>query len=123
MVPICVLLVSPNPAFLHAARQALGGHECIGEVLTAYTVPQARALVRSRAPAVVFLDAWLPGTNTAQVVGELKAQSWTPRVALMSMDDSALYRNAVMALGADGVIDKCKFTAEARAFCAAVTQR
>jgi DNA-binding NarL/FixJ family response regulator len=122
MMPIRILLVSSSPVFLHAAMQVLWGHDDVGEVLTAQAAPEAVALVHRWTPAVVFLDEWLPGTNAAQVVRQLKAQPGAPRVVLMTMEDPAFYRNAISALGADGVIRKCKFTAEARAFCSAITK-
>lgn len=122
MLPIRVLLVSSSPAFLHAAKQVLWDHDGVGDVLTAHAALEAIALVRRWTPAVVFLDEWLAGTSAAQVVRQLKVQTGTPQVVLMTIEDPTFFRDAIRTIGADGAIHKCKFTAQARAFCTAMTK-
>jgi DNA-binding NarL/FixJ family response regulator len=117
---ISLLVVSLSSAFLYAVRQRLHGDARIAEIWEAQTGQAAVEHVKEWCPDVVLLDERLRDMSLLEIVPQLKAQSYTSRIVMMTMNDARPYRDALSEFGLDGVIDKTQFTEEIEAFLAAM---
>jgi len=103
-----ILLIDDEPAVLkmytHALTQA--GHE----VVTASNPTDGLRIAETEAPAVIFLDIILPGTNGLDVLADLKKSTKTqviPVYILTNLPESTTAEKARQ-LGAAGYLMKVK---------------
>jgi len=116
MQSIHILVASTSPAFLHAATQMLRHDVRIAKVEEAQTAQEAVEQAKACRPDVVFLDVKLPALSLVEIVSQLRVQSCTSRIVLMTLDEATLYRIAASQFGLAGVIDKTHFAEGFKAF-------
>jgi DNA-binding NarL/FixJ family response regulator len=105
MAPIRVLLVDDSPLFLDSTMRVLAVDarlEIVDRVLSGVA---ALACASQVAYDLVLVDVAMPGMNGLEVARRLKALPHPPRVVLLSLDDTAEYRDAAAAC-ADGFLEK-----------------
>lgn len=106
MQSIRILLVDDHAAFLQAAEEFLSSQP--GLVVVGQASSGAAALVEvSRAnPDLVLLDWNLPELNGLQVLALLKKRAKAPSIVMLTRHDFPRYREAALAIGADGFVSK-----------------
>jgi DNA-binding NarL/FixJ family response regulator len=112
MSAIRVLLVDDSPDFLDAAAQFLHGQpglEVVGRVLSAV---EALELIPRLRPHLVLLDLNMPHTDGLAAARQIKARADAPRVVLLSLHDSSIFRLAAQAVGVDGFVGKTELGQE-----------
>lgn len=109
MEPIRVIVVDDSLFFLQAAIAFVGrqpelklcGHTLQGE--------QAPILAAQHRAQAVIMDLSMPTLNGMEVTSLLKKLPQAPKVVIVSLHDSADYRDAAKRAGADAFIPKANF--------------
>ncbi|GAB4264839.1 MAG: hypothetical protein Kow0092_16760 [Deferrisomatales bacterium] len=105
-----VLIVEDNPDFLEALRRILHRCDPNAEISTAQGVEQARALLRTRRPDLVFLDIRLPDGNGLDLLEAIRRGSPRATVVVSTNYDLPEYSEAARVRGADCFVPKAKLT-------------
>jgi DNA-binding NarL/FixJ family response regulator len=105
-----VLIVDDHPSFRHFARRLLdaAGFRVVGE---AGDGASALAEARRLGPDLVLLDVLLPDMSGLAVAEALAADSYHPRVVLVSSRSASELGAALQQSSADGFIAKSELTA------------
>jgi DNA-binding NarL/FixJ family response regulator len=105
VVPLNILIVDDDPAFLRTATDALrkAGYEVVG---SARCAADAREATRSLAPDAVLLDVNLPDGDGIALASELLGERPSIRILLTSSDSSAAPPRVVARSGAVGFMTK-----------------
>jgi len=106
MPSLRILLVDNSPTFLESATRFLSMDarlEIIGRVLSG---GEALEQVPRLCPDLVLMDLAMPGMNGLEATRHIKAQPSAPYVVILTLNDSREYRDAALAVGADGFVTK-----------------
>ena len=106
MPSLRILLVDNSPTFLESATRFLcmdARLEIIGRVLSG---GEALEQVPRLCPDLVLMDLAMPGMNGLEATRRIKAQPSAPYVVILTLNDSREYRDAALAVGADGFVTK-----------------
>lgn len=106
MLPIRILLVDDNPQFLKSASGYLQKRTAFQLVGQATSGAEAIRRVWELTPDLVLIDWGMPGLSGLEVTRLLKAQSQSPQVVILGMNDAPHYSAAAFLAGADGFIVK-----------------
>ncbi len=109
MPSLRILLVDDSPTFLESATRFLAMDvrlEIVGRVLSG---GEALEQVPRLCPDLVLMDLAMPGMNGLEATRQIKAQSSAPYVVILTLNDSREYRDAALAVGADGFVTKSEF--------------
>lgn len=107
--PFRILVVDDSPAFLESATRFLSVDARLEIVGQALSGKEALEQVNLLHPDLVLMDLAMPGMNGLEATRLLKAQSQAPYVVLLTLYDNSEYRNAAVAVGADGFVAKSDF--------------
>ncbi len=108
-MPIRVLLVDDNDAFLETVARFLADDQQIEIVGQANSGPDALEQVEHLRPDLVLMDLAMPGMSGLEATRQIKARPTGPRVIILTLYDSPEYRAAAQELGADGFVVKSEF--------------
>ena len=106
MPSLRILLVDDSPTFLESATRFLAMDarlEIIGCVLSG---GEALEQVPKLRPDLVLMDLAMPGMNGLEATRHIKAKPSAPYVVILTLNDSREYRDAALAVGADGFVTK-----------------
>ena len=103
---IRVLLIDENPVFLSAATAFLQRQEGLVVLRTAARLEAALVGARDFQPGVIVLDPNMPGPGGLEVVPRLRTVLPDVGIVVLALIDSTTYRDASMAVGADGFCSK-----------------
>jgi len=106
-----VLLVDDSPYFLRAAERLLSAFAAVGTIATAGSGIEALRALRHERPDLVLLDFNMPGMGGLETLRAIKALRPGIPVIIVSLNDTADFRAAAHAAGADGYIAKPDFAA------------
>ncbi len=109
MPSLRILLVDDSPTFLESATRFLAMDarlEIIGRVLSG---GEALEQVPRLCPDLVLMDLAMPGMNGLEATRRIKAQPSAPYIVILTLNDSREYRDAALAVGADGFVTKSEF--------------
>ena len=110
MEPISVLLVDNSPEFLQVAAAFLSVNPEVAVVGNARSGEEGLRLTAELRPDLVLMDLIMPGMNGLKATKMIKRQVTPPKVIILTLYDIPEYRAAAAAAGADGFLDKAKFT-------------
>jgi DNA-binding NarL/FixJ family response regulator len=113
MMPYRVVIGDDNLAFIDSARRLLTCDPnvvIVGHAQSGAAVLEQIALLR---PDMLLLSVNLPGSGGLEFVRHIKANTDSPYVIVLALDDLEDYRTAALAVGADGFIAKAEFAAQA----------
>jgi two-component system, NarL family, nitrate/nitrite response regulator NarL len=100
-----LVLADHHPMFAEGLGIILDAEDNLAVLGVAHTTNRAIELVDAHRPAVLLLDAHLPGGDPAQAVAAVRAASPT-KVLMLSADARQQTVEAAVASGADGVLAK-----------------
>lgn len=106
MDAIRVLLVDDSPAFLEAATkylQALAGVEVIARAASGV---EALACAEALKPDLILLDVVMPGMSGIETASLVRRGRHAPKIVVLTLHDSAAYRDCAARAGADGFVAK-----------------
>lgn len=106
MLPIRVLLVDDNPGFLESASLLLAAHPRIVVVGKAHSGAEALTKIPHLTPDLILIDLVMPEMNGLETTRQIKIGKSPPRVIILTLYDNAEYRDAALAVGADGFVAK-----------------
>ena len=112
MSSIRVLLIDDNPKFIAAAAHFLAtlpGVLVVGCILSAQ---EGLAQLTNLQPDLVLMDVAMPKMNGLEATRQIKVQTDSPFVVILTMHDNPEYRAAAEIVGADGFITKSEFGAQ-----------
>lgn len=114
MSPISVLIVDNNPIFLGAATQFLNQQDPdrVTVAGTATDGETAITLVQALQPEVVLLDLSMPGLSGLETLPLLKDAMPNVIVIILTLLDTAEYRQAALSAGADAFVPKAVLSTE-----------
>jgi len=107
-----ILLVDDSRVFAVTAMRALDALPGAAVVGVAHDGCDALAQAALLQPDLMLLDIGLPDMSGLEVARRLRMGSHVPRMVFVSFHDSSVYREAALALGAEGFIGKTDFTAK-----------
>ena len=110
MRKLCVLLISGDLVFLTTASETARQDPRVAQVIAAANGQEALEASASTKPDLVLMDMTIPDMRVLELTKRLKAQYDTCRVILMATLEPSLHQAAAAALGADGVVEKNKFS-------------
>ena len=114
MKSLRALLVDNNTTFLSAAVRSLLGDPRMRALLCARSAHEALEQAAHFHPDVVLVEIALPDISGLELTRQIKRQAHAPLVWLFSLQDTAEYRAAAEAAGADGFLSKEDFSRECR---------
>jgi DNA-binding NarL/FixJ family response regulator len=106
MTSIRVLLVDDNVEFVEQVAAFLSDLPGYVVAARAHAGVQAVDLAKDGAVDLVVMDVSMPGMNGLEATSRIKARAHAPLVVIASLYDSAEYRTAADAAGADGFLSK-----------------
>lgn len=109
MASFRILLVDDSPDFLKSAARFLAIDPQVMVVGYALSVHDALEHMSQLCPDLVLMDIAMPHMNGLEATRSIKAQPGAPRVVILTQYDTAAYRAAALAVGADGFIPKSEF--------------
>jgi CheY-like chemotaxis protein len=110
MRQLCVLLVSGDLGFLTPATETARQDPHVARVVAAATGQDALRASAATKPDLVLMDMTIPDMRVLELTKRLKARSDPCRVILMATLEPGLHQAAAATLGADGVVEKSKFS-------------
>ena len=113
---IRILVVDGHPTFLHTAQSLLNADPRIEWTRGVQSGSEAIEQVTTRAPDLVVMEIRLPDGNGFEVGKVIKSVASSVQVVLMTVYETDLYSQAIVAAGLDGVIDKRDFNVAVRAW-------
>jgi DNA-binding NarL/FixJ family response regulator len=114
MKSVRALVVDNNTTFLSAAVRALLGDPRMRFLVCARSAHEALEQAAHFHPDVVIIEIALPDISGLELTRQIKGQAHAPFVWLFSLNDTAEYRAAAEAAGADGFLSKEDFSRECR---------
>ena len=112
MLPLRILLVDDSVQFLNVAARSLATVPSVEIVGRALSGRDALAQVTQLRPDLVLMDVAMPNMNGLEATRHIKAQADAPRVVILTLHDTAEYRAAAEAVGADNFVSKAEFNAQ-----------
>jgi DNA-binding NarL/FixJ family response regulator len=106
MVPAHLLLVDDNPQFLGILRRFLQQYDDLVVLDNAFDSNEAIAKARRLNPDVILLDLSMKGDSGLETIPRLRADMPHVRIVVLTLWDTAAYRHAALAQGADGFVSK-----------------
>ena len=100
------MLVDDNPLFLAALQRLLETIEGIEVVATATSGVEAVRAAERIAPDLVLLDLLIPGMHGLDALRAIRGLAHPPQVVIVTLHDTADYRNAAQRNGALALISK-----------------
>jgi DNA-binding response OmpR family regulator len=105
--PVVGLVVADHQrAFAEGLAIILDGHDDLAVLGVAHDAPQTLKLAGDHRPAVLLLDAELPGGGPVRTSAAVRAASPATRVLLMAAQARHRAVAAVVASGADGLVTR-----------------
>lgn len=108
MVPISVLLVDNNPAFLHILTGFLQRYGR-SQILIAGTASGGKeALTKAQLlrPQVILIDLSMPDLHGLEAIPQLRSLLPDVKIIALTLLDSGSYRQAALAAGANDFVSK-----------------
>ena len=106
MAPLRILLVDDSAEFLESAARFLTNDQEIDLVGSANSGHDAIIQAANLKPDLVLIDLAMPGLNGLETTRLIKACAEAPQVVIMTLYDTAEYRQAAREAAADGFIAK-----------------
>jgi DNA-binding NarL/FixJ family response regulator len=100
------MLVDDNPLFLAALQKLLATMDGIEVVATATSGAQAVTEVERLAPDLVLLDLMMPGMHGLDAMRAIRRLARVPQVVIITLHDTADYRDEARNSGALALISK-----------------
>lgn len=101
-----VLIVDDNPAFLAQVRDFLLRSRLVTPVDTAASGQEALARLAGRPYRLVVTDLFMPGIDGVELARRVRALPNPPEVALVSLFETADFRDAALEAGATAFLSK-----------------
>jgi DNA-binding NarL/FixJ family response regulator len=101
-----ILLVDDSSIFLESLDAFLATESSVAIVGHARSGHAAQEQVRQVQPDLVLIDLRMPHMNGLEVTRQIKAGSAAPYVIMLTLYDTAEYRAAAAAVGADTYLTK-----------------
>ena len=105
-----ILIVDDSDDFLKSATLLLSAAPGVTVVGRARSGEEAVAETERLLPDLVLMDVQMPGMGGLAATRVIKARTHAPRVIVLTMHDTAEYREAADAAGANGFLSKLAFT-------------
>ena len=109
---IRVLLIDENPVFLSAATAFLQRQVGLVVLRTAVRLEAALVGARDFQPAVIVLDPSTSGLGGLGIILRLRTVLPDVGIVVLALIDSTTYRDASMAVGADGFVSKSRMVTD-----------
>ena len=106
MAQLRTLLVDDSAEFLESAARFLAHAGDVDLVGSARSGHEAITQAAELKPDLVLMDLAMPGLNGLEATRLIKARAGAPRVVIMTLYDTAEYRQAACEATADGFIAK-----------------
>jgi len=106
MVTVRVLLVEDNEVYRSTLELLLDGRDGLEIVGSVADGREAAAAAERLGPAVVLMDFRLPGLDGAEATAAVRAAAPDAAVLCLTAEATAADRDAVLAAGAVGLIEK-----------------
>ena len=110
--PLKTMLVDDNPTFVRSVRHVLDHMPGIAVVACAADGVEALEMQQQWLPDLVLLDLSMPRLNGLEVARRLTRVNHAPTIFVLSMHDSAAYREAAAHAGVSAFVKKENFTSE-----------
>ena len=105
-----ILIVDDSADFLESATLLLAAAPGVAVVGHARSGEEAVAETERLLPDLVLMDVQMPGMGGLAATRLIKARPHAPRVIILTLHDTAEYREAAEAAGANGLLSKLAFT-------------
>ncbi|MBI4013344.1 MAG: response regulator transcription factor [Candidatus Rokubacteria bacterium] len=112
MADIRLLLVDDNPTFLRLATRFLEAQDEIRVVGSLRSGTDALARVHDLRPDVVVIDLAMPGLSGLEAIPLLRRALPDAGIIAVTLLDTAAYRQAALAAGADDFVPKMTLSTE-----------
>lgn len=105
-LPIRVVLGEDHTLLRDALSRSLDAEEGIEVIVAADDLPSALSSVHSERPHVLVLDLGMVDGSSRETIGKLRARAPETQVVLLTMEESPVVAQHVLACGALGVVLK-----------------
>ena len=112
MDTVRLLLIDDNPSLLSILCRFLKQHGDLTVVDTAQNGSDALAKARHLKPDVILLDLAMKDVSGLDMLPRLRADLPEARIVVVTLRDTAAYRTAALARGADAFVSKAAMNAE-----------
>lgn len=106
--PVRTLMVDDHSVFLDELANLLDETHETDVVGRAESGEDALEQVARLHPDLVLMDLTMPGMGGLEATRRLKSDARAPRVIMLSLHEDPLYRQAALAVGANGFVPKSK---------------
>lgn len=101
-----ILIVDDNAGFRDTLKATLQSAFPLSQVRTAPDGAAALLKIKEKQPDVIFMDLRMPGKSGLVLTGEIKQENKNIVIIMLTNMDSAEYRDAALAQGADFFLSK-----------------
>ncbi len=105
-VPIRVVLADNHASMRRSLRLLLDGEEGVDVIAEAGDLSSVVRHVHGGKPQVLVLDLHTPGGSSIEAIGKLRARGPDIEIVVLTMDDSPVFAQHVLASGALGLVLK-----------------
>mgnify|MGYP006288365053 CR=1 FL=1 len=109
MKKIRTLMVDDSREFIEAANRFLKTDPRVQVVDCVHDGSQALERIEALQPDLVLLDISMPGVDGLEALSEIRELDDPPKVIILTLYDTAIYRTKAEKYGADGFLHKNKF--------------
>ena len=104
--PISVLLADDHALMRRTLRLLLESEEDVEVIAEASDLPAVLELVNGSRPCVLVIDLDLPGGSSIQAIGRLRVRAPETQIVVLTMEESPIFAEQVLAAGALGFVAK-----------------
>ena len=101
-----ILIVDQSPIFRRTLKEVIQASETHVDIREANDSDQAKTILKSDPPDVIFLDIALPRDNGIEFIASIKEMIPTSRVVVLTSHDSAEHEAASIQKGANYFLSK-----------------
>jgi two-component system response regulator NreC len=104
--PICVVLADDHALMRRSVRLLLDGEENMEVIAEASDLASVARHVQGHQPHVLVLDLNMPGGSSLEAISQLRERVPETQIVVMTMQDSPVFAQRALAVGAVGFILK-----------------